>query len=265
LTASINATLYKKLTVRGFYNYTVANSDGAGGTASNAYNLSQDYGRASYASRHFMLAMASYTGPFKISLNPFLVAVSGKPFNITTGGDEEQNGFFNTRPAYASDPESCNAPGDWLTSYGCFNTDVTPGAYTPIPVNLGRGPAAVAFNLRIARTWGLGPKLDTAGNSADGGPPGGGPPHGGRGPGGGGFGPGGFGGGRGGPPGSKGTNNKYNLTFNLQVQNLFNDINYGTPIGTLGSNFGKSTNLAGMMFSQGPASRRIYAQMSFSF
>lgn len=268
LTTSINAKLSKNLSIRGFYNFTVANSDGAGGTASNAYNLNQDYGRASFASTHFAMAMASYNGPWKISFNPFLIAVSGRPFNIVTGGDEEENGFFNTRPAYASDPQSCSAAGDVDTSYGCFNTDVTPGSYTPIPVNLGRGPASFALNLRMSRTWGIGPKVDNTGGNQAGGPPGGGPPGGGRGPGGGGFGPGGFGGGggRGGPPGPATTDRKYNLNFSVQALNLFNDINYGTPSGTLNSPyFNKSTSLAGMIFSQGPASRRVYAQMTFSF
>ena len=273
VSASFNAKLNKNLSVRGFYNYTVANSDGAGGTASNAYNLSQDYGRAGFASRHFVMVMGNYNGPWGISFNPFMIAVSGKPFNIVTGGDEEDNGFFNTRPAWASDPQSCTASGDVLTSYGCFNTDVTPGTgYTPIPVNLGRGPAAVAMNLRISRTWGIGPKVDNTNNNNQAGGPPGGPPGGGRGPGGGpGGGMGGMGGfgggpGRGGPPGPATTNRKYNLNFSVQALNLFNDINYGTPIGTLSSpRFGKSTSLAGMMFSQGPASRRVFAQVNFSF
>ncbi len=266
LTTSVNLTLSKNFSIRGFYNYTaVANSDGAGGTASNAYNLTQDYGRASFASTHFIAAFANYTGPWGILFNPFLLARSGRPFNITTGADQEQNGFFNTRPAYASDPQTCSAAGDVLTDYGCFNIDVTPGAYTPIPVNMGNSPASVAFNLRISRTWGIGPKLDKALGGQDGGPQGGGPPHGGHGPGGGGFGPGGFGGGHGGPPGPPTSDRRYNLNFSVQALNLFNNINYGTPIGTLGSEFGKSTSLAGMIFSQGPASRRIYAQMRFSF
>jgi hypothetical protein len=267
VSASLNAKLSKNLTLRGFYNYTVANSDGAGGTASNANNLSQDYGRAGFASRHFVMVMGNYTGPWKIAFNPFMIAVSGKPFNIVTGGDEEQNGFFNTRPTWASDPQSCSAAGDVSTTYGCFNTDVTPGSYTPIPVNLGRGPASVAFNLRVSRVWGLGPKVDnTNNNNQAGGTPGGGRGPGG-GPGGGMGGMGGFGGGgRGGPPGPATTNHKYNLNFSVQALNLFNNINYGTPLGTLNSpGFGRSTNLAGMMFSQGPASRRVFAQLNFSF
>jgi hypothetical protein len=75
-----------------------------------------------------------------------------------------------------------------------------------------------------------------------------------------------------------GTGHKYSLTFSAQAFNLFNDINYGTPNGTViptlnqstglygpGSQFGKSTNLAGGIFSQGSAARRVFLQAVFSF
>ena len=267
---SANAKLSKKITVRGFYNLQFVDTNNAGGTASNSFNLDQDYGRATFASRNMLFMMGSYNGPWGISFNPFLVAMSGKPFNIVTGNDLNGDGFFNDRPAYASDPSSCSASGDISTVYGCFNT--TPAAgYTPIPINMANGPAAVAFNLSVSKTIGIGPKLNNANgansNNQDGPRPGmggigGGP---GRGPGGGGGGRGGPGGGPGGPPTNQ-TNNKYSLSFRVQALNLFNDINYGTPGGTLGtSNFNKSTNLAGMIFSQGPASRRIFFQTTFSF
>jgi len=76
---------------------------------------------------------------------------------------------------------------------------------------------------------------------------------------------------------------KYNLTFSAQAQNLFNDIDYGTPSGTViptlpdnpttavsttvgaGSRFGKSTSLAGGPFSSNAAARRIFFQATFAF
>jgi len=50
--------------------------------------------------------------------------------------------------------------------------------------------------------------------------------------------------------------------------NLFNDIDYGTPVGTVipgSSRFGESTSLAGGIFSSGSAARRIFFQAAFSF
>jgi hypothetical protein len=81
---------------------------------------------------------------------------------------------------------------------------------------------------------------------------------------------------------NQGSGRKYSLTFSAQALNLFNNVNYGTPTGTVsstpvldangnvlyytpGGSFGESRGLAGRIFSQGPASRRIFFQAVFSF
>jgi hypothetical protein len=76
------------------------------------------------------------------------------------------------------------------------------------------------------------------------------------------------------------TGRKYSLTFSAQALNLFNDINYGTPSGSVvptlipgtttygpGSRFDKSTSLASGLFASpsGSASRRIFIMAAFSF
>ncbi len=78
--------------------------------------------------------------------------------------------------------------------------------------------------------------------------------------------------------GSTGTGHKYSLNFSVQALNLFNDIDYGTPNGTVvptldsttgtwgpGKQFGHSTSLAGQIFSTGSAARRIFGQVILSF
>lgn len=70
------------------------------------------------------------------------------------------------------------------------------------------------------------------------------------------------------------------MTFSAQALNLFNDINYGTPNGSVvptlipgtatygpGSRFDKSTSLASGQFASpsGSASRRIFIMMAFQF
>jgi hypothetical protein len=273
----------KNLSLVGFYTLAWANSNGAGGNASDAYNLDNDYGRASFVSRNMLFMMASYQGPWGIRFNPFLIAQSGRPFNITLPTDPLNN-FFNQRPTYAT---SATPTADQVTTpYGVMDDTGLTG--TEIPANLGNGPAAVAVNLRISRGFGIGPKLASANNRTDGGPPPGPPPGGGPGGGGGrggpggggpggggpggGLGPGGLGGsggGRGGPGGMFGgasTGHKYSLNFSVQALNLFNNIDYGTPTGNITSpNFNRSTNLAGGIFSSGSAARRIFAQAVFSF
>jgi hypothetical protein len=274
--ASVNSKVTKKLNLVGFYTLQWANTNGAGGNASNAYNLDQDYGRASFVSRNMLFMMANYQGPWGIRFNPFLIAQSGRPFNITLPSDPLNN-FGNQRPTFAT---SATPLADEITTpYGVMDDTGLTGSI--IPINLGNGPAAVAVNLRVSRAIGIGPKIGATNNQTDGGPPQGGPPPGGPGgggrgggPPGGGLGPGGFGGSGGGGPrglgggmgGNANTGHKYSLNFSVQALNLFNDIDYGTPNGTLTApNFGKSTSLAGGIFSTGSAARRIFAQVVFSF
>ncbi len=274
LIVNVNAHLTRKFSIFGFYNLTAANSDGgAGSEASNSYDLKQDYGRASFVAHNMVFLMGDYQGPWGLRLNPFLIAESGKPFNLITPYDLTGDNFFNDRPAYVTAASNPSNVVD--TSYGGFDTIPQPGE-TIIPAYLGNGPAAVAFNLRLSRSFGIGPKTAPA-NAAEGGPPPGAGPggpggghHGGAGGGpGGGFGPGGFSGSGGGPHGmfgGVGAARKYTLTFDVHALNLFNNIDYSTPVGNVtAQNFAKSTGLAGGIFSSGAASRRIFFQAIFSF
>ena len=98
LITSVNARLNKNLSLVGFYTLGFAHSDGgAGSNASNAYNLSQDYGRATFVSRNQVFTMANYSGPWGLRFNPFLIAQSGKPFDIDLPSDPLNN-FNNQRP-----------------------------------------------------------------------------------------------------------------------------------------------------------------------
>jgi len=288
LIVNVNTRLSTKLNVTAFYTLNYANSDT--GTASNSYNLSQDYGRAPFASRNMVFLMSNYTGPWGLTFNPFLIAQSGRPYNITTNNDLTGDGFYNDRPSFAGSSSIAKNVVD--TNVGNFDT-VPQAGEALIPASFLNGPAAVAVNLRISRSIGIGPKtapVNGAAGQQQGGPPpgglgggpGGGPGGGGGGGGRGGGGGGGFGGGGGGGRGGgmNNTGHKYSLSFSAQALNLFNDIDYGTPSGTLiptlntttglygpGSRFGESTSLARGIFASptSSAARRIFFQAAFSF
>ncbi len=233
---NMNARIKPNFSVFGFYNWTRVRSDGgAGSTASNSYNLSQDYGRASFASTNMVFMMANYTAPYGIRVNPFLIAQSGKPYNIVTSNDLTGDNFFNNRPALA-DNSLCGTGSTQYaqTSFGCLNVTPTNGVI-PIGINSGNGPAAVALNLRLSRAFGIGPKTEGGGQDGPHGGPGGGGHEGHGGGPGGGLGPGGLSGGGGPPRGmfGAGTGRKYSLNFSAQALNLFNNINYGTPNGVV--------------------------------
>jgi hypothetical protein len=196
-------------------------------------NLRADYGRASFDIRNRLFAGGSITLPHLITLSPMLVAGSGQPFNIYTGTDLNHDGQLNNdRPAYATSATL----NPVTTKYGVF--DLNPAATAPrIPVNLGKGPALVTFNLRVAKVFGFGGEI--AGHDQ--------------------------GGNHGGPFGG-GTNSgrRYNLSIGLQAANLFNDADLAAPNGNLSSSeFGKSTHLANSFYTTDLALRRITLQTSF--
>ena len=265
----------RSLSFFGFYGLSYADADTNGVTSepSNSLNLKQDYGNAGFNARNRLFLFGTYDAPYHVRLAPFVLAQSGNPFNITVSQDLNGDSFFNDRPAAATAGETgSNIVG---TKYGTFNTSPAAG-YTPIPVNIGNGPALFTFNLRVSKTWGFGQQLVTPGQSHDhndgghgGGPRGGG--GGGGHQGGGGGGSHGGGGGDGGPGGMFGpssTGRRYNLTINAQALNLLNIANYAPPTGTLGSSFfGVSNQLAGRPFSSngGDAARQISLQATLSF
>jgi hypothetical protein len=247
------------LSLFGYYTLSYANSDisGAGGFPSNPFDVSEDYGRASFDVRHRLFFGGTMGLPYAFRLSPFLVAQSGVPFNITTGQDLYQDSIFNTRPT----PGTCGAAGVKQTSYGCFNLLAQLGQPV-IPINFAEGPGRFTLNLRLSKTFGFGKKAETT-NAGPGGPGAGGTF--GRGPGG----PRGGGGGGdrgGGMFGGNPANNRYNLTFSVSARNVFNNVNVATPIGNLSSPlFGQANGLAGGPYSSSTANRRIDLQVSFNF
>jgi Carboxypeptidase regulatory-like domain len=243
----------RSLSLWGYYVLNFANSDtsGSGNFPSQPANLRADYGRASFDVRNRVFTGGSFTFPHLITFSPFLVASSGQPFNIYTGTDLNGDGLLNNdRPAYATTATA--AASTKVTKYGVF--DVNPAtSEARIPANLGKGPALVSFNLRIAKVFGFGEEIahDQGGNH---GGPGGGPgSH--------------RGGGHDGPFGSgPNSGRRYNFSIGLQVANLFNDVDLAAPNGNLSSSqFGQSTQLAGGFYTTNSALRRITLQSSFSF
>jgi hypothetical protein len=258
-----------------FSNYALGkwetNAESGSGSPLDPYDFTQEYGRASFDVRHRAVIGGSITLPSDIRLSPFVIATSGRPFNITTGRDDNGDTLFTERPAFATDP---NAPGVIATRLGLFDTTPEPGQQI-IPRNYGEGPGFLMTRLRLSKSIGFGTvkePTETAGPEGPGGPPGGmwAGGGGGRGPGGPGGGRGGrgFGGGGGRVPGKR-----YSLTLSVDVSNVLNHTNQGQTIGNLTSPlFGLSnSSMSGFGFRGGgggmsaAGNRRVELQMRFSF
>ena len=245
-----------------------SDTDGANSFPAYSYDLSGEFGRSSFDVRHNFVIGGNVVLPWNISLNPFITASSGRPFNITRGVDANGDSLFTERPTFAELGNRCSELS--LTSSFCDIAGQDPNAV--IPRNYGVGPAYFSVNVRVGKTFGFGKSAaSTAGTGQGGGNRGGGGAPGmvmlggggGRGPGGGGMG-GMFGGGG-------DARKPYNLNMSINFNNLFNTVNLGTPVGSLISGrFGQSTNIAGGFGGfggggGGTANRRIELSMRFSW
>jgi hypothetical protein len=262
----------KKVSLFGFYVLNSAKADTSGATyfPSEQTNPGADYGRATFDVGSRFLLGGNYQAPFGISFSPFLVVDSGTPFNITIGQDLNGDNQYNDRPGYAT-----AASTDTLdTAYGNFDLDPSATAKR-IPYDLGTGPSQFSMNLRVSKSFGIGPRVAGGVGGSQGGPggPGGGPGGGGGrggpgggGPPGGGLGPGGLSGSNGPPRLDQAVPRKYSLTFSAMGHNVFNHVNLAAPVGVLDSPlFGKSTSLAGGFFNSAASNRSIDVQASFNF
>jgi len=260
-----NVRISSKLQLFGYYTLNYAHSDTSGNSSfpSNSYNISQDYGRASFDTRHRLFLGGSLALPYAFRLSPFMVVSSGSPFNLTVPTDLNNDSIFNDRPGFVSSATcaTTTVTGNvYCTPLGTFDAVPSPSERI-IPINYATGPAHATVNLRLTKTFGFGPKLKSgSGNQAQGGQ--GGPGGGGRG-----------GGPRGGPlfgggpmMTSSNSDRRYNLTLGASARNIFNKVNVANPNGVLGSPYFDTPNaIQGGPFSQGSANRRIDLQATFSF
>ena len=263
----------KRVSLFGFYSLNFANADtsGAGYFPSNPFSPNADYGRASFDVRNRFLLGGNIQAPFGVSLSPMLVSNSGQPFNITVGKDLNGDNQFNDRPAFAT----AGSTSVVNTNYGSFDLDPA-WNQARIPYNYSTGPGQFSMDMRMSKSFGIGPKVSSGAATFSGGMGGrgggpGGPPMGGGGPGGGGAAGGGLGPGgmsrSGGPQmASQNLKNRYSLNFSAMARNVLNNVNLANPVGVLQSPlFGKSNALAGGFFSSSASNRSIDLQVSFNF
>lgn len=286
INVNLRATINPKISLWGNYRLGFVNGDTDGGFPAYSYDLSDEFSRSSFDSRHNVNFGGNFSLPWQISLSPFVTAFTGRPFNITRGVDPNGDQQFTERPTFGELASRCGLLG--LTASYCDISGNDPNAI--IPRNYAQGPNFFNVSMRIGKNFGFGGSGSNAaqaqgqGNRETAGAAAGTPGAGGRGPGGpgggpGGGGPGGGGGGRG-PGGGFGgfgggggeVRKPYNLNVGLFINNLFNTTNFANPIGNISSSrFGQSTSTAGGFGGfggfggSGSANRRVELQMRFSW
>lgn len=274
LNVNLRANVSPKISL--FVNYGFGFTNTNVSTPAYAYDLSGEYGRAGGDARHSFGLFGNVVLPWGVSVSPSVNFTSSIPFNITRGVDPNGDGISQERPTFGDLSTKCTELH--LTYSFC---DVTGKNLSEIiPRNYGKGPHNLTINTSIRKTFGFG---KTAAQRAGNGGGGGG--RGGAGGGGGGpqmvvvGGPGGPGGGGGGGPVRMGgggggfggdARKPYNLSIGVEIQNIFNLVNFAAPVGNMTSNrFGQSTSTGGGFGffggGGGGPNRRINLNMRFNW
>ncbi|HXB74131.1 MAG TPA: TonB-dependent receptor [Candidatus Acidoferrales bacterium] len=134
--------------------YTFSHSDdNTGGPfdlPANSRQLGPEWGRSSFDARHRVVLSGTSDLPANFRIGLLLVASSGRPFNITTGSDDNGDGIDNDRPSGVT-RNTGNGPGLFQTDLrlskifkvytGALNKDGDVSAFRRIELNVD------AFNL----------------------------------------------------------------------------------------------------------------------
>ena len=152
---AISVTLRRSLTrVSLFGTYTLASSrsdsDGPYSAPADSTSLEGEFGRAADDQRHYLVAGGVVSLPGDVSVSALLTASSGRPFNITTGRDDNGDLLFVDRPAGG-------VPGDAgavVTPFGTFDLSY-PAGQPMIDRNTGDGPSQLVLNVGVSKKFRL--------------------------------------------------------------------------------------------------------------
>ena len=256
---SLNVSLNGRVGKANFWStYTLArgrNTDGgASGSPFDPYDFSSEWGRTPFDIRHFFYMGGNVQTPLGFSLNTFIVANSGAPFNITTGRDTNGDTLFAERPAFATD---LSKPGVVVTPLGAFDPNPAPGQKL-IPRNFGQGPSFVSVNTGVERVVKFGRAIQPAATtgpaavvrSGEAAPAAGGAQK---------------------PPAKPPVQRPYQMSFSIYAINVLNRTNAGNPVGNMASPYFLKSNNTSTLFIFGPGgggsagNRQLLLRVRFSF
>jgi len=137
-----------------FFNLTNDTPQNAGFVQS-AYSNRGETARPDWEARNRLFFFGTLNLPRKVELSSQFDAQSGQPYDITTGTDDNGDGVFNDRPAYAS----AAGPDVYSTPFGLLTPNATNG---DVPRNLGTMPTLVHLDMNLSRAWKLGHGAENA-------------------------------------------------------------------------------------------------------
>ena len=152
MTHELHSTIrYGVAPVSVFGTYTLrwsrSDTDGLYTVAADSRTLQGEYGRAGDDERHHGVLGTSLSFPHDWSVSALLTIGSGRPFNITTGLDNNGDQLFVDRPAVV--PAGTGAA--IATPFGGFDANPNPGQLIVVR-NAGQGPRQFVLNAGVAKT-----------------------------------------------------------------------------------------------------------------
>jgi hypothetical protein len=158
LFASVSNHAYKRFNIFAGYLYMdlVTDADSPDFLPESSYWESNQLARPSWEVTHQMFLISQVSLPGAISFSSEFAIASGRPYDVTTGQDNNGDGSYNDRPSLVTQP----GPGVFPTPFGLLDTAVVDGN---LPRDIGTMPMTVHLDAALSRTF----KLRRRGLSGD--------------------------------------------------------------------------------------------------
>ena len=150
---NVNQHSYKRFGLATYYRHVHFKSDGGDGVGSpqSSYSNAGESGRADWVRSDGGTLIGNVILPEKLDADVQLNAQTGEAFNIVTGNDNNGDGVFNDRPAFATAP----AAGVYSTGQGLLTANAVNGN---VPRNAGTMPPIYELALNLNRVFPLNPR-----------------------------------------------------------------------------------------------------------
>ncbi|MEI9979387.1 MAG: TonB-dependent receptor [Edaphobacter sp.] len=143
---------YKRFGFSARYAHMNFKSDTLGNeTPQSSYSNKGEEARVYWERKNSVTFVGNLNLPYRIAATTQFDAGGGLPYNVTTGTDNNGDGNFTDRPAYASAPGS----GVYSTRFGLLTTNTVNGN---VPANLGTMPGVIHLDMNLSRVFTLNPK-----------------------------------------------------------------------------------------------------------
>jgi len=129
-------------------NFRADTADAGIDSPQSSYSDKGESGRAEWSKNNYYTLMGNLNLPWKFELAEEFDAGDGSRYNITTGTDNNGDGDFNDRPAYASAP----GPGVYSTRFGLLTTNTVNG---DVARDLGTMPGPIHLDMNLSRAFQL--------------------------------------------------------------------------------------------------------------